>query len=152
MPTLYIMRHGKAENTAPDINRQLSNIGKENVASLAQILKGRSVIFGRVIYSPAARAKETAMLMCEGLNVAIEKQFEDKRIYNASLSELKIVISEIDEKLESVLIVGHNPGLADLVLKLCEEGVHLSAGNIAVVHGDSWEDIRNCKCKFVEKY
>jgi len=152
MPNLYILRHGKAENTAPDINRQLSNIGKENIASLAQILKGRNVVFNHVIYSPAERAKETAMLMCEGLNVDIENQFEDARIYNASLSELQIVISEFDEKLESVLIVGHNPALADLVLKLCDEGVHLSAGNAAVVHGDSWDDIRKCKCKFVEKY
>ena len=151
MPTLYILRHGKAENTTPDYNRHLSNVGEEHVASLAKILKGRKVIFNHVIYSPAERAKETAMLMCKGLNVTTENLFEDVQLYNASLSELQIVLSQIDEKLESVLIVGHNPGLADLVFKLCEEVVHLSAGNIAVVHGESWEDIRSSKGKFIEK-
>ncbi len=152
MPTLYIMRHGKAENTSPDIKRHLSSVGKENVRTVTKLLSGKDTTINQVLYSPAERAKETALLMCEGLNIAPENQLEDVRIYNASVSELQTVLSEMDVSLESVLLVGHNPGLADLVLSLSEEFVHLSAGNIAVLYGDSWEDIRHCKCKFVEKY
>lgn len=152
MPTLYIMRHGKAENTAPDIKRQLSNAGKENVRSVVKLLADKDTKISKVIYSSAERAKQTALLMCEGLNIAPEKQFEDARIYNATVSELHAVLSEMGEPLESVLLVGHNPGLADLVLSLSAEPISLSAGNIAILYADLWEDIRYCKCKFVEKY
>ncbi len=152
MPTLYIMRHGKAENTAPDINRHLSRKGQEKVKSVARLLSDNNIKINQAIYSPAARAKETALLMCQGLNITDKNQFEDARIYNASVSELQSVLSEINKQLESVLLVGHNPGLADLVLNLCEEAISLSAGDIAVVYGESWDDISHCKCKLVEKY
>lgn len=133
MPTLYLMRHGQAENTTPDIKRRLSSMGKENVLSLAKMLNSRNTKIDQVIYSSAERAKQTALLMCEGLHIAPSNQVEDARIYNASVSELQTVLSKINESLESVMLVGHNPGFADLVLTLCEEPVHLSAGNIAVL-------------------
>jgi len=152
MPTLYIMRHGKAENTAPDINRHLSRKGQEKVKSVARLLSDNNTKINQAIYSPAARAKETALLICQGLNITVKNQFEDARIYNASVSELQSVLSDIDTQFKSVLLVGHNPGLADLVLDLCEEAVGLSAGNVAVVYGESWEDIRHCNCKLVEQY
>lgn len=152
MPTLYLMRHGKAENILPDINRQLSSAGKDNVRAVAKLLKNKNIKINRVIYSSAERAKQTAFLICEGLNIASENQFEDARIYNALVTELQTVLAEMGEPLESVLLVGHNPGFADLVLSLCGESIHLSAGNIAVLHGNSWEDIYHGKCKFVEKY
>jgi len=152
MPTLYIMRHGKAENTSPDIMRALSEIGKDNVLSIAKLFKNKNIKINRAIYSPAERTKQTALLMCDGLDISVDDQTEDERIYNASVSELQAVLSDIDETLNSVLLVGHNPGLADLVLMLCEERVHLSAGNIAVVYAESWANVLNCECKLIEKY
>ena len=152
MPILYLMRHGKAENTSPDIMRALSDIGKDNVLSTVKLLKDKNIEINRAIYSPAERTKETALLMCNGLGVSIDDQTEDERIYNASVSELQAVLSTIDEGLNSVVLVGHNPGLAELVLMLCEESVHLSAGNIAVVYAESWANVLNCECKFIEKY
>lgn len=151
MPRLYLMRHGKAENTMPDFNRSLSRLGQDNVSNVAKVLSARTIKINQAIYSSASRAKETASLICEDLNIEAENQIEDKRIYNASVSELQAVISEIDESKESVLIVGHNPGLADLVLTLCTESIHLSAGNLAILYAESWKDVRNCKCKLVEK-
>ena len=152
MPTLYLMRHGEAENTSPDIMRALSDIGKYNVLSIVKLLKNKNIKINRAIYSSAERTKQTALLMCDGLGISVDDQTEDERIYNASVSELQAVLSNIDETLDSVLLVGHNPGLADLVLMLCEESVHLSAGNIAVVYAESWVNVLNCECKFIEKY
>ena len=151
MPTLYLMRHGIADNISPDIKRNLSSIGEEQVRSLAALLLARKTKIDHVIYSSAERAKQTASLMCDGLQITTENQSEDARIYNASVPELQAVISEINTNLESVLLVGHNPGLADLVIHLSDESVHLSAGNIAILQGASWEDIRACKCQLVGK-
>jgi len=152
MPTLYIMRHGKAENTSPDIHRHLSQQGQEDVLAMAKQLAAKNIKINHVVYSPAARAKETALLMCDGLNIASEQQFEDKRIYNAPLSVLQTVLSEVDESLETVLLVGHNPGLADLILSLTEQSVGLSAGNVAVVAAETWKDVRACRCNFIKKF
>jgi len=151
MPTLYLMRHGQAENTSPDIERQLSSVGKAKVTSVAKFLKDKNTHINQVIYSSAERAKQTALLMCEGLNIAPENQVEAPRIYNASVSALQTVIAEIDEQIEAVLLVGHNPGFTDLVLTLCNESVGLSPGNIAVVFGQSWQDVHECKCRIVDK-
>jgi len=152
MPTLYLMRHGQTENTSPDFERNLSSVGKDNVRAVAEVLKNKNTKINRVIYSSAWRAKQTALLMCEVLNIAPENRVEDARIYNASVAELQTVLVEMDERLESVMLVGHNPGFADLVFTLCKEGVHLSAGNIAVVKANTWGDVRRCQCEFVEKY
>ena len=152
MPALYILRHGKAENTSPDIERNLSNAGMEDIKNIAGVFKAKNIIVDKTIYSNAARAKQTAMIMCEDLNIPSDNKKEDARIYNATVDELQTVISEIDDSLESILLVGHNPGFADLVLTLCEEPVHLSAGNVAVVQADSWEDIRNSKARLVDKF
>ena len=152
MPTLYILRHGKAENTSPDFERNLSSEGKANIQTLAEQLKVNHTHIDKAIYSPAARAKQTAQIVCDALNISAENRNEDKRIYNASVIELQTVLSEMDASLESILLVGHNPGFADLVLTLCEEPVHLSAGNIAVVAADSWNDIHNCNCRFTGKF
>lgn len=151
MPILYLMRHGIADNISPDISRNLSSVGKEKVRSIAVLLSERKTKIDHVIYSSAERAKQTAYLMCDGLQVTVENQSEDARIYNASVSELQEVLSEINDNLESVLLVGHNPGLADLVIRLSEESIHLSPGNIAMLKSTSWENIRACKCQLIGK-
>lgn len=151
MPTLYIMRHDKAENTSPDIKRHLSDVGKKNVQATASLLRDKNTKIEHVLYSPAYRAKETALLMCDGLGIAAINQKEDARIYNASVSDLNTVLSEIDESLVSILLVGHIPGLIDLVLSLSGESIGMSAGNIAVVSAGSWDDVRQGKCRLLEK-
>ena len=152
MPTLYILRHGKAENTSPDFERNLSSEGKANIQTLAEQLKINHAHIDKAIYSPASRAKQTAQIVCDVLNIVPTNRHEDQRIYNASVAELRSVLSEVNESTESLLLVGHNPGFADLVLSLCEESVHLSAGNVAVLSAGSWNDINNANCQFVEKF
>lgn len=152
MPTLYLMRHGQADNASPDIKRKLTVAGREQVKSMANTFANNNIKINHVVYSSASRTKETALLMCAGLNIAVDYQQENKQIYNASVSTLQAVISAIDQKNESVLLVGHNPGLADLVLTLSEQFVRLSAGNIAVMQADSWQDVIDCKCKLIGKF
>jgi len=48
--------------------------------------------FDSVIYSPAVRTMETAMLMCQGLKIDEQFQWIDNRIYNAAASELELLL------------------------------------------------------------
>jgi len=151
MPQLYIIRHGRADNEIPDMDRKLTARGKDDVLNVATLLKNKNILIDSVIYSPASRAKQTAMIICDVLNTSPQNQKADDRIYNANVSELLRVLDEIDEQEKSVMLVGHNPGLANLVLQLTEQVIKLSAGNLAIVSADSWRAMCNGKCEFVEK-
>jgi len=151
MPLLYIMRHGKADNEIPDIARNLTARGKADVLNVATSLKNKNTQIDNVIYSPASRAKQTAMIICDVLNTSQQNQKEDNRLYNASVSELQSVLTEIDDQAKAVMLVGHNPGLADLVAQLTEQVIKLSAGNLVILSADSWRAMCNGNCEFVEK-
>ena len=153
MPNLYIMRHGQARNDATsDIKRRLTAAGQDHIKDLAKSLWDNEIDFDSVYYSPAVRTKETMMLMCQGLKIGEQFQNEDNRIYNASSSELQAVINGINEKDEDVLLVGHNPGLEDLILSLTGKAVGLSPGNIVVVHGETWVDFFSRNCVMMKRY
>ncbi len=89
--------------------------------------------------------------MCGDLDIVPEYQHDDSRIYNASVSQLQAVISEIDTNCESVMLVGHNPGLADIVMLLCEQPIRLSPGNVVILQEESWQDFFNSKGQFIDK-
>ncbi len=152
MPKLYLMRHGYADNASPDIKRKLTSDGCELIKSIAGLLAEKNTRINQVYYSAAKRAKETALLMCDGLAIPLTNQHEDIRIYNASVNQLQTVISEIGQQAESVLLVGHNPGFANLVLSLSEQHVRLFPGNIAVLQADSWQGVYDSECKLVETF
>jgi len=153
MPNLYLMRHGQARNDASsDINRRLTSMGQDHVKDLAKLLWEKEIDFDCVFYSPAVRTRETMLLMCQGLKIGEQHQIEDKRIYNASVYDLQAVIKEINERDENVLLVGHNPGLEDLVLNLTQQSIGMSPANIAVLSGETWADIFNNKCTLLERY
>jgi len=153
MPNLYLMRHGQARNDASsDINRRLTSMGQDHVKGLAKLLWEKEIDFDCVFYSPAVRTRETMLLMCQSLKISEQHQNEDKRIYNASVYDLQAVIKEIDERDENVLLVGHNPGLEDLIRSLTQQSVGLSPANIVVVSGETWKDIYNNKCTLAERF
>ena len=151
MPTLYLMRHGEADGASPDIDRQLTTKGQKDSENVANHFLDNNITFDQVCYSTAARAKQTALIVCNALSINTDKQTEDARIYNASARQLHDILFSIDSNCNSVLLVGHNPGFADLVMKLSEEFVHLSAANVAVITAESWEQLLACDAKFLAK-
>ena len=67
-----------------------------------------------IISSPAERALSTARLFCNGIELPHQNVKVDNNLYAASSSEMLVVIKNINVNVESVLIIGHNPGLTDL--------------------------------------
>ena len=83
----------------------------------------------------AKRAKQTAVLVKEIAEVSKPVKF-DERIYEASPLTLFNLICEFDEKWESVLIVGHNPGFENLVRMLTGESVSMPTAALARINLD----------------
>jgi phosphohistidine phosphatase len=143
MKTLFVLRHAKSSWENPessDFDRPLNQEGLKEAP-----LTGRNIFDNQfqpeiIISSPARRAKQTAILIKE--IAEIEGRIEyDERIYEASPLQLLQVISEADEDKNSMMLIGHNPGLEGLI-KVLTGGVQPMA-TLAVINlnSDKWNEI-----------
>ena len=119
MKTLVLLRHGKSSWDNPaleDFDRPLNERGVGDSKLIGKYARKNGLQTDLVVTSPAVRAKSTAELFISaaGLKNAL---VSDERIYEASARRLLQVISGLDDDHETVLLVGHNPGFADL----CEQ-------------------------------
>lgn len=82
-----------------------------------------------VVCSTAVRARET-LALAEVPATAVRY---DERVYAATYQELMSVLDELPDEISAAVLVGHNPGLSDLVRVLTEEPVELKTSAIAVL-------------------
>ncbi|MES2497237.1 MAG: histidine phosphatase family protein [Pseudomonadota bacterium] len=117
---LTLLRHAKSgwdDPVARDFDRPLNGRGKRAAHRVGQYLREHDLHFDHVVASPAVRCVETIEHLAEGTGETIAPAW-DKRIYLASAVSLLDVVQETDDRHDSLLLVGHNPGLEDLVLML----------------------------------
>lgn len=118
MLELILLRHAHAENGAPgtsDLDRPLSAVGQAEAEAAGRWLADNQLVPDRVVCSPARRTRETleAVLVQTGY---VEQRL-DERIYEAVPGTLISLIEEHAE-VDRLLVVGHNPGLEQLVALL----------------------------------
>lgn len=143
MKHIGILRHGKAEHhSSADFDRQLSPKGRAAAASLA---KKAPPTFGHpelVLTSPAARALSTAetFIRESGFDTSLEIREE---MYAAEGEELLDMIAGLPEELDSIILVGHNPSLEELIEELTGESVHLKTAHLYFMDVDiqAWTGI-----------
>ena len=120
---LIILRHAKSDwdsGASSDFDRPLSRRGKQDAPRVGRWLHEQGLIPDHVISSPAKRAKKTARAVCEALAIKRKRLHFDERVYMADLDTLLTVISEVSPEVRRLLLVGHNPGLDELLLYLSE--------------------------------
>ncbi len=124
MKRLAILRHAKSDwgdAKLDDFDRPLNDRGWKAARRMGRELRDRGIEFDLVIASPAARVRETLDGLTEKLKPNVEIRFEP-RMYLASGEALLEILRELPEKLQAPLLVGHNPGLQQLVLDLARAG------------------------------
>lgn len=123
MKRLLILRHAQALSTEPggtDKSRKLSPKGKADARALGGVMLKQDLRPDLVLCSPATRTRETLECVSEGLG-ALKSEFPDA-FYNASPAVyLQGVHGVADEAAQSLLIVGHNPGVHALAGSLVNE-------------------------------
>ena len=125
MKNIYILRHAKAAPataTASDIDRPLRRRGRQDAKSAAAYLLEHDLRPDLVLCSPARRARETLAPLLDRLTAATEVSFEPG-IYLADAPALLARLRRLPDAKSSVLLVGHNPGLQDLVESLAATSV-----------------------------
>ncbi|MCF6204017.1 MAG: histidine phosphatase family protein [Methylococcaceae bacterium] len=117
---LLLLRHGKSDwNTnTTDFDRPLNQRGKRNAQQIGEWLIRQKLVPDLIICSPAVRALTTTQIVCEAMGEGVQTIQTEKKIYEASLSDLHLVLQAIPESTQRLLLVGHNPGFESLLSDL----------------------------------
>lgn len=133
MKKLTLLRHAKSSWDDPvtrDFDRPLNDKGKRAAAVMGTFVKRGGLSFDLVLASPAQRVIETLEHFTAGSGLSLDPQW-DRKIYLASSATLMDVLRGAAPEAEHILMVGHNPGLEDLVFDLVPHG-NLSGPRSAV--------------------
>lgn len=147
MKTLIIVRHAKAEilpENKTDFERKLMDSGKidaEKVASnLIQQIKCPDIF----ISSTAKRAWSTAKRFAAAFKLKEESIIKEKTIYEASAETLIDLVQNIDNKHDSAIIFGHNPGFSQLAYYFSGNGsIELPTCGVVIIEFDinDWQHV-----------
>lgn len=131
MKTLLLMRHSTAASDNPawtDRDRPLKPEGRELARATAEQL--RSVAIDCIVSSSAARAAETSEIIAS--ENAIENLLHLDELYLAHPGKYRdAAIAHARPEDDTVLVVGHNPGIASLIYNWATTDTHVTPGTVA---------------------
>ncbi|MGN0002417.1 MAG: SixA phosphatase family protein [Sphingobacterium composti] len=134
---LYLIRHGKAEDHSllkRDYERNLVEKGRYKSLTIATKLKDDLSSNNLLIISSTAnRALQTAEIFCQKIAYPIQDIQLEKSIYEAYHTEILKVINLVNNDIDNIIVVGHNPGLSDLANYLCESCINLNTSHVAKI-------------------
>ncbi len=128
MKHVLLLRHGKSSWDDPklaDHDRPLAPRGRRAAKLIAEHLRRDLPAPELVLCSSARRTRDTLERISPALGGRVTVQIEDE-LYAASEERLLERVRELDEGVESVLLIGHNPGLERLALELAGSGDKLA--------------------------
>jgi len=117
MKTLLLVRHAKTAPAGPgqaDHARALEDQGVTDAGKLAHYLRKKSLLPDQMLVSSANRAQTTAHILltaCQGHAVDV---VVSEALYLADIELLKSLITQASDEVNTLMIVGHNPGLSEL--------------------------------------
>ncbi|GCD99597.1 SixA phosphatase family protein [Embleya hyalina] len=119
---LVVMRHAKAEwPDGPDHERPLAERGRKDAAETGHRLLAGGITPDLVVCSPAVRTRETWRLLGKVYDHKPHTVY-DERVYEASAQALLYLVQETPDEVDTLLLIGHNPGVATLVNALAGSG------------------------------
>jgi phosphohistidine phosphatase len=119
---LAVLRHAKSAwpDDVADHERPLAARGRRDAPAAGRRLREMGCAPGLVVCSTARRTRQTWDLVAPEL-AASPPVVHDPRVYDATVPELLNVIREVPDRVETLLLIGHNPGAQELVLRLAGE-------------------------------
>ena len=150
---LVVLRHAKSAwpEGVPDHQRPLAPRGRRDAPAAGTALAETDSLPDLALCSTAVRARQTWELASAEWGTPPPVRYEP-RLYAADVPELLDAVHQVPPEVETLLLIGHNPGLEDLVLDLAgdslddaldEVRVKFPTSAIAVLawHGSTWRDL-----------
>ena len=135
MKTLYLLRHAESSRQEPgleDFDRPLNGRGREAAPLVGRFIQKRGLRVDQILSSPAARARQTAALVKESAGLRAGLLY-DERIYEADAARLLEVVTQAAESADALMLVGHNPGMEELLALLTGETRGMPTAALACV-------------------
>ena len=150
MKTLFLIRHAKSswgDTALPDKDRPLNDRGRRDAPKMGERLAKRDVKPDLILSSPAMRALKTAEIIAKKLDYRRKDIVVDDRLYAVGADDLLDVIRKLGDKLERVMLFGHNPELTELAHRLSSKITHMPTCAVAEFTFDakSWSKIGKVK-------
>ena len=151
MKTLYIVRHAKSSWDHPglgDDQRPLLEKGKKRTKYVIDYFLNKKLKPDLIISSHAVRAFETAKIFAVGLNYPEDKIVVSKGMYHGNLDSLYNYFFDLDDNIESLMMVGHNPTFTYFANQFLDKSIdNLPTSGVVCIEfmTDKWDEIISAK-------
>lgn len=153
MKKIVLIRHAEAEASSekiPDFERPLTISGKQDAAKMAEMLMKKGSLPQVIISSPALRALTTAQIFTAALGLGEAET--NPKIYEADENTLLRVIYQLSNQYEIAGLVGHNPGVSNLLYFLTGKITTMPTCAWAEVElqADNWDEVSRDSGKLIQ--
>jgi len=145
MKTLLLMRHGKSswkDESLEDFTRPLKKRGRKDSKKIASVIAGNDLVPDIILSSSATRARETVDVVVDALDFKNRIVFSDA-LYMGEPRDILAALENLSDDYNSVMIVGHNPGL-EAYLQIIDGEIEAlptaGLGQLVLVL-DRWQDL-----------
>lgn len=148
---LVVLRHAKSSwpEGVADHERPLAPRGRRDAPAAGRALAETDCLPDLALCSTAVRARQTWELASREWGTPPAVRF-DRRLYAAEVPELLTAVREVPDQITTLLLIGHNPGLEELILELAGDGLDgaldavrgkfpTSAVAVLAWHATSWD-------------
>jgi phosphohistidine phosphatase len=143
---LFILRHGKAgqsSDTGGDSTRRLTKAGRSEIRKVARWMNKKKIRFDYLATSPLTRAHQTAEIVAKSLDLKDLVEVWDELAPGGDPDTLCYHASQAGKD-ASVILVGHEPGLSDLIGRIITGGdtasLVIAKGGLAKIRNFSFDD------------
>jgi phosphohistidine phosphatase len=163
LKTLGLFRHAKSDWDDPrarDFDRPLNERGRRGAALMGQHIIEHGIKWERLLASPAVRVAQTIELAMQAARIKVPVRW-DRRIYLATSPSLIELLREQEGDPASMMLIGHNPGLEDVIFDLVpddgssplrdvvEDKFPTASYAVMEIDIDNWADLEDGSARLV---
>lgn len=149
MKTLLLLRHAKSSwdnDGLTDYERPLNDRGRRDAPRMGKLIRREGLTPDLVVASSAKRAATTAELVALEFSLASEILYTDK-LYLAEPETYIALARQLNDEVNSLMMVGHNPGIQELVDWLTGQDERMSTAALAYIRApiEQWSKLAGGK-------
>jgi phosphohistidine phosphatase len=153
MKTIILIRHAKSSwkfEELKDIERPLKKRGIADASLMASIFHEMQLRPGKIISSPAVRALATAKAFASEEKIPENEIVVNQQLYLESKTKMLNIVNALDDGIQTVVLVGHNPALTDFANALTNGDIENipTSGMVGIgFECESWKEVERGKGK-----
>ncbi|WP_226390293.1 SixA phosphatase family protein [Penaeicola halotolerans] len=152
---LIVLRHGEAHSflhQTSDFQRELTELGKQQIKSAANFIKEKELIPDVILASAATRTRQSAAIAFLEMECNKTALYLKQELYSTSMEQIIEILSDQNSTIEKLMVVGHNPELSMLLTHLSGDGyITMDTGQVFILKTEieEWYHLSADTCTIV---